>query len=100
MPDCILAIMLGILEFETTGAKLHQIAAASGYEPGTAHRLQLPLIRRGWAVRLDFANRWWVTERGKIAVAIEIGRRSRARAENRMGNYRRSRIRDFERAAA
>jgi len=83
MPEFVFYILMALTEQDEMS--VHELSAASGYNLGmegwvrshwkTMRRmLALGLIRKPWN------GRWMITERGKIALAIAVGRRSRRRA--------------------
>ena len=100
MPDYILAILLAVVEYGDGGATLTEIIVASGYLSGTVYRAAPGLLDRGWIARPSYGRRWFATERGKIAVAIEVGRRAKAVAGHRMKGYKRPSVVSFDRIAA
>ncbi len=77
MPDAVLAILMALVNMGGTGSR-HEVGVVSGYE-GSLDYIPARLFERGWIVG-RYMRKWQITERGKIAVAIEMGRRSRARA--------------------
>lgn len=68
----------------------YQIAAATGFNDGYLGMISPGMRARGWigmhgrgGGRTQFGgqNRWWITERGRIVLAVECGRRTKARAK-------------------
>jgi DNA-binding IclR family transcriptional regulator len=92
VPDMAMAILGALVELGKP-ASLSEIIAASGYEYGSFYRAAGPIMRHGW-MRKPFNGRYEITERGKIALAIEIGRRTKARS---LGYGRRPTFSNFER---
>lgn len=75
MPDAVLAILMALINLGDAGTR-YQIIAESGYD---SHNYIMPrLLERNWILQ-PFVGLWIITERGKIAVAIEVGRRTKAR---------------------
>lgn len=92
MPEVVFAILLALCEGEMDR---YEISAATGYADGYMGLVSQGMVERGWVgshycsssdrVRKSGGGRkagskWWITERGKIAVAIEVGRRAKERA--------------------
>lgn len=106
MPDFVFCILMALTEYDI--ATPAQIVAASGYNcfnshgqrTGRCHTAMQQMIKLGLIGR-PWHGVWMITEKGKIALAIEVGKRSRARAKrvprprwhgrrtDRMTNYRR-----------
>jgi hypothetical protein len=57
-------------------AGVYTLDEESGYSRTTIIKHCKALIERGWIVRFHHGP-WYITERGKIALAIEVGRRSK-----------------------
>lgn len=81
MPEIAFCVLMGLLEFEE--ASEFQISVASGYSPkgnqsSGLYRTLRALVRMEF-VRRPWAGKWAITERGKIALAIEVGRRTKQR---------------------
>ncbi len=72
-----LAILGALIEIDRP-ATIAEIIAASGYEEGSVRRVVIPLRRWG-LVDKPFLGRYIIAERGKIALAIEVGRRTKSR---------------------
>lgn len=94
MPECVFSIISAIL-LAGNGCTRTNIVAYSGYEEGSIRRFRRTMSRAGWLSKN--ANLWFVTERGKIAHAIETGRRTKAAGRYR---YRPQTVRAFERRHA
>jgi DNA-binding IclR family transcriptional regulator len=95
MPHLVFAILGALVERDGLG-RVVQIMAASGYELTSVQRAIIPMVKQGWVAR-PFQGLWILTERGKIAFAIETGRRTKARARGE--HYAAQPYRDFEKAA-
>lgn len=80
MPETVFSI-LGALILIGGHGDSHQIAEASGYEIGSYMRFSGTMKRLGWIERR--AGLIHITERGKIAHAIEVGRRTKIRGQRR-----------------
>jgi hypothetical protein len=78
MPHAVFCMLMAIVECGGF-ASIHQIMAASGYEQSYISTFKMKLVQRGW---MDNPTRsiYAITERGKIALAIEVGIRARAAA--------------------
>jgi hypothetical protein len=67
---------MSLLEYED--ATKWQLEASSGYVISKYQRALDLLVSLEW-VRKPWNGRWGITERGKIALAIEVGRRTKQR---------------------
>lgn len=76
LPDVVIAILGAVVALENGDAI--EISDVSGYEISYFYRAAPPLLQRGWIFR-PFHGKYQMTERGKIVLAIEIGRRTKAR---------------------
>jgi DNA-binding IclR family transcriptional regulator len=76
LPEAIFATLTALVELMDRPASSHDIAAASGFSGNYLYRMSCRLESLGWVAALP--GRWWITERGKIVLAIERGRRSKA----------------------
>jgi len=77
MPDVVFAI-LGALVRLGRADRAWSIAEVSGYSSNYFARVKPDLLMLGWIER-PFSMNYRITERGKIALAIETGRRTRRR---------------------
>jgi hypothetical protein len=78
MPHAIFCMLMAIVECGGF-ASIHQIMAASGYEKSYVSTFKAKLMQRGW-MYMPNSRLFGITERGKIALAIEVGIRARAAA--------------------
>ena len=76
MPEAAFCILMALVEY-VGYASTHQISAASGYDV-TRYWYMIKRLEDRGCVFKPFNGGWIITERGKIAVAIEVGRRARA----------------------
>jgi DNA-binding IclR family transcriptional regulator len=76
LPEAIFATLTALVELMDRPASRHDIAALTGLCKSYLHRMRYRLESLGWIAVLT--GRWWITERGKIVLAIERGRRSKA----------------------
>ena len=72
-----------------------EIANAAGYETLTFVRYASSMIRAGFIVK-PFAGKFAITEKGKIALAIEMGRRSKFAYNGLRRSYRCGTLAAFE----
>ena len=75
MAFCVLMALTRVAQ-----ARYQEIAEISGYSRQGMHNLLPYLIQRG-CVHKPCHGQFQITERGKIALAIEVGKRTRVRAE-------------------
>lgn len=93
MPEVIFVIMQAMANIGI--ADRFGIEAETGYHWRYFYRNMPSIFRRAWVYRPCWGY-YALTERGKIALAIEMGRRTKARAaEQGMPGYRRQKVRDF-----
>jgi hypothetical protein len=85
MPEVIFCVMMALTEFQQ--ASREQIIAASGYAWGSFDAVFPKMMEIGY-IRKPWNGRWQITERGKIALAIEVGRRTKQRARMHKGRQR------------
>ena len=78
MTEMAFCILMALTRVKQAG--YHTIAEISGYSRQGMHNILPYLIQRG-CVRKPCHGQFQITERGKIALAIEVGKRTRARAE-------------------
>ena len=91
MPDVVFAI-LGALVRCNGWASVAMIVEVSGYSRQTFEAARPGLMRRSWTGRSG--GELYITERGKLALAIETGRRTKRR-----GQRTRYSLKEFQRAA-
>lgn len=77
MPDAVFAILGALVRLERE-SRAWEIADVAGYSINYFARIKFVLFDRGWIER-PFAMSYRITERGKIALAIETGRRTKRR---------------------
>lgn len=92
LPEAVFATLMALSEGEMDR---YEIAAVTGYEPAYLGTFSQGMVSRGWigthyskGVRYGKYNQWWITERGKIVLAIECGRRTKARAKGIRPGYK------------
>jgi hypothetical protein len=76
MPEVAFCILIALLEHDEATAR--QMSVATGYDVGKYMRPITQMMLLGWVVK-PWNGVWKITERGKIVLAIETGRRSRRR---------------------
>jgi hypothetical protein len=85
LPEIVFDFLETLIRLGGSG-NIYDVAAVSGYTTSTFKRLSSAIQARGWMM-LPFATKhkalYVITERGKIAHAIEVGRRTKARALGR-----------------
>lgn len=75
MPEVLFCIMKALIEGGDF-LKVEQISAYSGYEIGTIRRAIPVMLGLNWVVRPQ-PGIYALAERGKMALAIQVGRKSR-----------------------
>lgn len=75
MPDVIFAILL-VLSRQTTMISFTEVADQTGYVDGHVSKYT-GVLRRLGLVDMRHQVGWWITDRGRIAIALEVGRRAR-----------------------
>ncbi len=91
MPEVVFCILMALLEYDSE-ASVHEMSAASGYDVGKYMKVVTRMMVLGWVVK-PWNGRWSITERGKIAVAIEVGCRARSAASGT--RRKKSQVRQF-----
>lgn len=81
MPEVVFCILMALLENSESSSA--QISAASGYQFDKYQRVAAHMVSLGW-MRKPWNGKWQITERGKIVLAIEVGRRTKLRAKLRV----------------
>jgi hypothetical protein len=97
LPESVFATLMALSEGEKDR---YEIAASTGFHRGYLSQISQGMVSRGWigthyarGSRSKYAGvsgsgpRWWITERGKIVLAIECGRRTKARAKGILVGY-------------
>jgi hypothetical protein len=95
LPDVVFAIMQAIVYYGGYANK-YQVAADSGYSLGSVNRMIFSILDREWAYS-PYNGLFGLTERGKLVLAIETGRRTKARSRQLF--YRKQTFVKFEIAA-
>lgn len=80
MPEFVFCMLMALTEMDEMS--VHELAAATGYSLGAeglggGHWKAMQRMMEVGLVRKPWKGRWMITERGKIALAIEVGRRTR-----------------------
>jgi hypothetical protein len=75
MPEVVFCYLMAMVKLDRD-ARAQEISEVAGYSSTGFQGVFQPMERRGWVVR-PLVNRYMITERGKIALAIEVGRRAR-----------------------
>jgi hypothetical protein len=78
MPHVVFCVLMSIVSYGGFAA-IHQIAAISGYEPSYILAVMVGMKKREWVYKPS-SQLFAIGERGKIALAIEVGIRRRASA--------------------
>lgn len=76
MPQIVFDIIATLLQMQGEGSMV-QIEDQSGYRANNIFQYTGRMQRAGWIEKRH--HRWFLTERGKIAHAIETGRKTKAR---------------------
>jgi hypothetical protein len=84
MPPAVFSILMALVEYGGSASRA-EIEAASGYGANYTSQLMWGLRNRGWtwSVKGRRGSAISITELGKIALAIEVGRRSKMIAQGR-----------------
>jgi hypothetical protein len=77
LPNATMAALRAIIEHGGFASR-YQIQAASRYELLSSDRVLFTIQKYGWVYR-PYNGFWAITERGKLVLAIEIGRRTKDR---------------------
>lgn len=94
LPDVTVAVLKAIIEYGGF-ANRFQIEAASRYQVLSSDRALFAIQKYGWVYR-PYHGFWAITERGKIVLAVEIGRRTKARYRRNHGTVNGGNIRKSE----
>lgn len=80
MPVAMYCLLGAMLRDPDKAWRRGDIAVEAGYAVSSLFRYMKALELMGWVER-PFVNRYMITERGKIAFAIEIGRMTKLRSQ-------------------
>jgi hypothetical protein len=83
MPNVVFCVLMALVK-DGGIANIYQLVAGSGYEHSYVWTIMSGLRERCWVYKPTWHS-YGITERGKIALAIEVGIRARAAAR---GNHR------------
>lgn len=103
LPEAVFSTLMALSEGEMDR---FEIAAATGFHVTYLGQISQGMVARGWigrhgrgGARVEYGppHRWWITERGKIVLAIECGRRTKLRAKGIQPGYGpdRQRVKEF-----
>ena len=79
MSEVVFCILMALIEYQGT-AHFSDIECASGFTSDSFYGQARRLLSRGW-ISHPYYGCWMITERGKIALAVEVGRRTKQRYE-------------------
>jgi hypothetical protein len=74
VPEIVFCVLMALLEYDT--ASMRDMSLATGYDVGKYSVVVRRMTELGWLVK-PWNGGWRITERGKIGLAIEVGRRAR-----------------------